>query len=248
MLLSGECGRQPAAAAVAAHYIQRALQPYADLIEPGTPPISPPPSLIFWRRTPRSSSWPISAARRRRLHEPLQRWINNGGTLIRFAGPRPAALPTIRWFRVKAAPGRTHARWRFVLAESQPLAEFPPLAPSPAWRPTDVTVKRQVLAEPTPDLAERTWASLADGTPLVTVKLMNAGRIVLFHVSAEATWSDLPISGYLPRCCAASCNCRGLAASPRNLAARRPQMRCRPSGCRLPRARSPPKPAQPRGC
>jgi hypothetical protein len=62
-------------------------------------------------------------------------------------------------------------------------------------KPTDVTVKRQVLAEPTPDLAERTWASLADGTPLVTTKPINAGRIVLFHVSAEATWSDLPISG-----------------------------------------------------
>jgi hypothetical protein len=27
------------------------------------------------------------------------------------------------------------------------------------------------------------------------MKPMNAGRIVLFHVSAEATWSDLPISG-----------------------------------------------------
>ncbi len=62
-------------------------------------------------------------------------------------------------------------------------------------KPTDVTIKRQVLAEPTPDLAERTWASLADGTPLVTTKPINAGRIVLFHVSAEATWSNLPISG-----------------------------------------------------
>jgi hypothetical protein len=81
-------------------------------------------------------------------------------------------------------------------AEPQPLAEFPTFGPFAGMpKPTDVTVKRQVLAEPTPDLAERTWASLADGTPLVTTKPINAGRIVLFHVSAEATWSDLPISG-----------------------------------------------------
>jgi hypothetical protein len=81
-------------------------------------------------------------------------------------------------------------------AEPQPLADFPSFGPFAGMpKPTNVLIKRQVLAEPTPDLAERTWASLADGTPLVTEKTDNAGRIVLFHVSAEATWSDLPISG-----------------------------------------------------
>ncbi|MCJ9754914.1 DUF4159 domain-containing protein, partial [Neorhizobium sp. BETTINA12A] len=70
---------------------------------------------------------------------------------------------------------------------------FGPFAGMP--RATDITVTRQVLAEPTPDLAERTWASLSDGTPLVTEKEVEAGRIVLFHTSAEATWSNLPLSG-----------------------------------------------------
>ena len=54
---------------------------------------------------------------------------------------------------------------------------------------------RQVLAEPTPDLVERTWASLADGTPLVTGARRDKGTLVLFHVTPEATWSNLPISG-----------------------------------------------------
>ena len=81
-------------------------------------------------------------------------------------------------------------------AEPQPLADFPKFGPFAGMpRPDGILVKRQVLAEPTPDLAARTWASLADGTPLVTVEDNGAGRIVLFHVSAEATWSDLPISG-----------------------------------------------------
>jgi hypothetical protein len=34
-------------------------------------------------------------------YEPLQRWINNGGTLVRFAGPRLAAAQCRRsaWCR-----------------------------------------------------------------------------------------------------------------------------------------------------
>ena len=52
-----------------------------------------------------------------------------------------------------------------------------------------------MLAEPTPDLVERTWANLADGTPLVTGARRDKGTLVLFHVTPEATWSNLPISG-----------------------------------------------------
>ena len=52
-----------------------------------------------------------------------------------------------------------------------------------------------MLAEPTSDIVERTWASLADGTPLVTGAKRDKGTLVLFHVTPEATWSNLPISG-----------------------------------------------------
>ena len=56
-------------------------------------------------------------------------------------------------------------------------------------------VTRQVLAEPSAELARRTWAALADGTPLVTERPRGAGRVVLFHVTANADWSNLPLSG-----------------------------------------------------
>ena len=52
-----------------------------------------------------------------------------------------------------------------------------------------------MLAEPSADLAAHTWATLADGTPLVTEATKGAGRIVLFHVTANADWSNLPLSG-----------------------------------------------------
>ncbi len=43
--------------------------------------------------------------------------------------------------------------------------------------------------------AERSWALLADGTPLVTAASRGAGRVVLFHVTANSDWSNLPLSG-----------------------------------------------------
>jgi hypothetical protein len=58
-----------------------------------------------------------------------------------------------------------------------------------------VTVSRQVLAEPDAALTENTWATLADGTPLVTAARRGKGLIVLFHVTGDTRWSDLPLSG-----------------------------------------------------
>src|SRR6202043_1325745 len=61
--------------------------------------------------------------------------------------------------------------------------------------PKDITVNRQVLAEPDAVLATKSWASLEDGTPLVTGVRRGKGVVSLFHVSADMRWSDLPMSG-----------------------------------------------------
>jgi hypothetical protein len=61
--------------------------------------------------------------------------------------------------------------------------------------PEDVVVTSQVLAQPDPTLSERTIAALADGTPLVTRKPLGQGQVILFHVTANAEWSSLPLSG-----------------------------------------------------
>lgn len=76
------------------------------------------------------------------------------------------------------------------------LAPFPdnsPFAGLPV--PAEVTVNRQVLAEPSAGLAAHSWARLSDGTPLVTEAMRGRGRIVLFHVTANTDWSNLPLSG-----------------------------------------------------
>src|SRR5205085_12503985 len=80
--------------------------------------------------------------------------------------------------------------------QRQPLAAFSRESPFFGMPvPDDVTVTRQVLAEPESTLTERTWATLADGTPLVTAQRRGKGMIVLFHATADTRWSDLPLSG-----------------------------------------------------
>ncbi len=82
----------------------------------------------------------------------------------------------------------------------QHLAGFPAHAPFAGLAvPGDVTVSRQVLAAPSPELDARSWARLADGTPLVTSAALGAGHVVLVHVTAGADWSNLPLSGLFPR-------------------------------------------------
>src|SRR4030095_8457160 len=60
---------------------------------------------------------------------------------------------------------------------------------------TSFVSNHQVLAEPAADLTPKVWASLADGTPLVTAERRGKGMIVLFHVTANADLSNLPLSG-----------------------------------------------------
>ena len=64
--------------------------------------------------------------------------------------------------------------------------------------PDEVTVSRQVLARPSADLSASSWARLSDGTPLVTHAALGDGQLVLFHVTSNADWSNLPLSGLFP--------------------------------------------------
>lgn len=129
------------------------------------------------------------------LRERLDDWIKGGGVLVRFAGPRLAAgdddLVPVKLRRGNRSLGGT-LTWE----KPQHLAAFAadgPFAGLPV--PDDITVTRQVLADPDPALASKTWASLADGTPLVTGEQRGKGVLALFHVSGDTRWSDLPLSG-----------------------------------------------------
>jgi Domain of unknown function (DUF4159)/Aerotolerance regulator N-terminal len=129
------------------------------------------------------------------IRERLNAWIDQGGVLVRFAGPRLAQADD-DLVPVKLRRGGRTLGGSLTWEKPQHLASFTadgPFAGLPV--PKDITINRQVLAEPDAVLATKSWASLEDGTPLVTGERRGKGMVSLFHVSADMRWSDLPMSG-----------------------------------------------------
>lgn len=175
------------------HYLRQALSPMAELVDGSLLDVLPAkPDVII-------------LADVARLTQPEQDglldWLDGGGLLLRFAGPRLAASDVARVEQDPLLPVRLREGGRSVggamsWGEPKGLAPFPEESPFHGLTiPEDVTVTEQVLAQPDPDLAKRTIAALADGTPLVTRNYVGAGQVVLVHVTANAEWSNLPLSG-----------------------------------------------------
>lgn len=130
------------------------------------------------------------------IRQRLDAWIAQGGVLVRFAGPRLARQDDDDLVPVKLRQGNRSLGGSLTWEKPQKLAAFAADGPFAGINvPADVTVNRQVLAEPDAVLATKSWASLADGTPLVTGEHRGKGVVTLFHVSADMRWSDLPMSG-----------------------------------------------------
>jgi len=175
------------------HYIEQALAPTADLIGGSLDDIlQANPDVIVMADVARVTEAETEA---------LSAWVDGGGMLLRFAGPRLAASDVSRDAEDPLMPVRLRAGGRAVggaMSWGQPKMLRPFAEGSPfngLAIPPDVRVNAQVLAQPDPVLAERTIASLTDGTPLVTRKRVGQGQVVLFHVTANAEWSSLPLSG-----------------------------------------------------
>ncbi|MGC1496272.1 MAG: DUF4159 domain-containing protein [Sulfitobacter sp.] len=175
------------------HYIEQALAPTADLIDGSLSDVLPAnPDVIVLADVATLSDAESG---------PLMEWIDQGGMLVRFAGPRIAASDISRVDEDPLMPVRLRAGGRSVggaMSWGAPKSLAPFKETSPFFGlsiPDDVVVSAQVVAQPDPSLADRVIASLSDGTPLVTRKTSGQGQIVLFHVTATAEWSTLPLSG-----------------------------------------------------
>ncbi|OFX02870.1 MAG: hypothetical protein A3E78_02625, partial [Alphaproteobacteria bacterium RIFCSPHIGHO2_12_FULL_63_12] len=172
------------------HYVRKALAPYAQFITDSLENIIASDASVIVLDD-------IGVIRQGDV-DALSAWVEKGGVLIRFAGPTLAqaaeeAAPPLLPVRLRGG-GRAFGgalTWDTPqllggFSDSGPFAGMTP--------PTDVYVRRQVLAEPGGETSERSWASLADGTPLVTGQTLGAGAIALFHTTATPDWSDIPLS------------------------------------------------------
>ena len=176
------------------YYIARAAQPFADIDQPPVANTAVAVPELIEAGTSVIAMADIGTLQPE-LEEAVAQWVADGGTLIRFAGPH-LATATDSLVPVRLRQGDRVLGGSMTWEEEQPLASFAEASPFAGMDvPDDILVKRQVLAEPDGTLSERTWAALADGTPLVTGAPLGRGWLVLFHVTADTSWSNLPLSG-----------------------------------------------------
>ncbi len=169
------------------YYLERALGPFAEIRHGRATDLVKRELavLIFSDSGPDS---PVEEAA-------VAKWIEVGGLLLRFAGPHLAEQGD-QLLPVRLRRGGRTIGGALSWEQAARLAMFAPDSPFAGLTvPADVTVSRQVLAEPDLDLATKTWARLADGTPLVTADRRGQGWIVLVHTTANADWSNLALSG-----------------------------------------------------
>ncbi|WP_027135845.1 DUF4159 domain-containing protein [Geminicoccus roseus] len=168
-------------------YIERALGPYAEVRRGAVAGLieGEPAAIVL----------PDAATLTDQDRAALAGWIRSGGVLVRFAGPRLAAGddPLVP---VPLRTGDRQLGGALTWEKPLKLAPFPTDGPFAGLAvPDDVTVRRQVLARPGPELTDAILAALADGTPLVTGARRDDGWLVLVHSTADPSWSDLPLSG-----------------------------------------------------
>ncbi|WP_022707615.1 DUF4159 domain-containing protein [Paracoccus zeaxanthinifaciens] len=175
------------------HYIREALAPDADLVEGALGDVlDAAPDVVI-------------LADQVQLAEigELAEWVDAGGLLIRFAGPRMAAFDGLAQeplLPVTMRQGGRDIGGALSWGEPRAIAAFPPDGPFAGLTPpSEVTVRAQLMAQPAPDLAEHVLAQLDDATPLVTRSRLGQGQVVLFHVTANPDWSNLPLSGLFPQ-------------------------------------------------
>lgn len=171
------------------YYLTRAIEPYARFnITPFDRALKDRPDIIF---APDFSDPDPS------VRDALVTYIQQGGILVRFAGPKtadrahPALLPVPIYQGSHATAGLsswTKPPQIKAFSATSPLAGLSP--------PDQINLRQQLLAEPLPGNDPAIWASVTDGTPLITGRKMGRGLIVLVHTSADPSWSDLPLTGF----------------------------------------------------
>ena len=128
----------------------------------------------------------------------LKSWLLNGGTLIRFSGEglvgkKSDFLPAKDSFgTIRSIDGQLTINKNLYISKFKKNSVFSGLE-----IPSDITITKQLVFN---DISDEVMiqAKLNDGTPLVSMRNIGKGKIILFHIGASNIWSDLPISSLFP--------------------------------------------------
>lgn len=194
-LLSGENREQAQPLLAPLYYIEKALGPFSELVKPNSANLVAAARDAFRQNVSIMMLADIGTLSGE-VQEQVDQWVKKGGVLVRFAGPRlekggDQLLPVALRIGGRTLGGALSWSTPQPLSPFDEKSIFVGLEASP-----DVAVNRQVLADPGalgPDVD--VWARLKDGTPLVTAKRHGEGRMILFHITANSDWSNLPLSG-----------------------------------------------------
>jgi len=179
-------------------YLTRALEPFSEIRQGTIGTLLRRQLALMILPDPGTIAGPDRAA--------IKTWLEDGGVVLRFAGPLLAQATSgqvVQGGDMPLVPVPLRRGDRVIggaMSWTQPAGLAPFDAESPFHGlavPPDVTVTRQVLAQPSLDLERKTWARLSDGTPLVTAERQGKGWLVLVHTTANTQWSNLALSGLL---------------------------------------------------
>ena len=135
------------------YYLERALQPFAEVRHGDAAGLLARPLAVLVL-TDVGTPDPVSV-------EAIRRWVEKGGVLLRFGGPRLAreASRDDPLLPVPLRAGDRTIGGALSWTGAGKLAPFEPSSPFHGLRvPGDLQFQRQVFAEPSLDVAERTWA------------------------------------------------------------------------------------------
>ncbi len=133
-----------------------------------------------------------------KLDQNLNKWLFDGGTLIRFAGeglagkissllPYQEAFSSIRYI-----DGQLTINNKLFISDFDKESIFYDIK-----IPRDITIYKQLIFDSNAEKAN-ILAKLSDNTPLISMKKFGKGEIILFHIGANNDWSNLPMSSLFP--------------------------------------------------
>jgi hypothetical protein len=196
-----------------AYYLEKALSPNARITRERLP------TLLEGDERPGMLILPDIARMPAATLDKLKKWVNTGGLLLRFAGPKMARHAK-ELLPVSLRRGGRAMEGALTWEKPPDIKAFPEASPLYGLEiDKDIKIRRQLLANMQARDDTQVWARLDDGTPLITARAQGDGLIVLVHTTASPQWSNLALSGLYVRMLAKFADLAGNPQAPGNLTA-----------------------------